>query len=79
MNCNFLELWTSSNQSLTSLVTLVLLEVLDEAASQILSLLVPLSSISVSVARIEDVGVYALKLCGNLEVEVRNLLRGSLG
>ena len=53
---NLLELWTSSYKCLTSLVALVLLEILDEASSQILSLLVPLSSISVSVTRIEDVG-----------------------
>ena len=75
---HFLQLWTCSNECLTSLVTLVLLEILDEAGSQILSLLVPLSSVSVSVARIEDVGIYALELCGNLEVEVRNLLGRSL-
>ena len=47
-----LKFWTCSYQSLTSLVALVLLEVLDEAASEILSLLVPLCCVSVSVTRI---------------------------
>ena len=64
-----LELRTSCNESLTSLVSLILLEVLDEAGSEILSLLLPLSCVSISVARIEDVGVYAVELCRNNEVE----------
>ena len=67
-----LELGTSSYESLTSLVTCELSKVLDEASSEILSLLFPLSSVSVSVARIEDVGINTGKLCGNYEVEERN-------
>ena len=39
------------------LVTLVLLEVLDEAASQILGLLLPLGSVGVGIAGIQDAGV----------------------
>ena len=74
----YLQLGTSSHECLASLVALVLLEVLDEATSQVLSLLVPLSSVSISVTGVKDVGVYTLQLCGHLEVEVRNLLRGSL-
>ena len=64
-----LELRTSCNESLTSLVSLILLEVLDEAGSEILSLLLPLSCVSISVAWVEDVGVYAVELCRNNEVE----------
>jgi len=48
---------TSSYESLTCFVSSELGEVLDETASEILSLLFPLASALVSVARIEDVGV----------------------
>ena len=73
-----LELRTSSNESLTSLVVCVLSEVLDEASSEVLSLLLPLRSLSVSVARIKNLSSYTRKLCRNLEVEHRDLLCRSL-
>ena len=73
-----LELRTCSDQCLTGLITLVLLEVLDEAACQILSLLLPLVAVLIGVARIENTPSYAVELCGNLEVEVRNLLGRSV-
>ena len=73
-----LQLRTSSNQSLTSLVTSVLAEVLDEAASQILCLLVPDGSICVGVAGIQDSGIHAGQSGGNFEVEVGDLLGVSL-
>jgi hypothetical protein len=60
------------------LVTLVLLEVLDEAASQILCLLFPLSGICVGVAGIEDGGIDTGQSGGDLKVEVGDLLGGSL-
>ena len=49
-----LQLGAGRNQSLAVLVTLVLLEVLDEAASQILGLLLPLGSVGVGIAGIQD-------------------------
>ena len=52
-----LQLGAGRDQSLAVLVALVLCEVLDEAASQILGLLFPLSGICVGVAGIEDGGV----------------------
>ena len=73
-----LELRTCSDESLTSLVASELSEVLDEAASEVFCLLFPLSSVSVSVARIEDVGVNTGELCGHYKVEVRDNLCGSL-
>ena len=60
------------------LVAFVLGEVLDEAASQIQSLGLPLGSILVGVARIEDGGIDTGQLGGNLKVEVRDLLGGGL-
>ena len=61
------------------LVAFVLGEVLDEAACQVLSLLVPLSSICIGVTRIEDSGINAGQRSGNFEIEVRDLLgRASL-
>ena len=60
------------------LVAFVLGEVLDEAASQIQSLGLPLGSILVGVAGIEDGGIDAGQRGGNLEVEVRDLLGGGL-
>ncbi len=66
-----LQLGAGRDQSLTGLVALVLDEVLDEAACQILGLLFPLGSVSVGVARVEDAGVDAVQLGRNLEVEVR--------
>ena len=80
VSCQFqrLELGTGGHESLACLVALILLEVLDEAGSQILGLLIPLGCVSVGVAGIQDVGVHALKLCGHHEVEVGNHLCGSL-
>ena len=52
-----LQLGAGGDQSLAVLVALVLCEVLDEAASQILGLLFPLSGICVGVAGVEDSGV----------------------
>ena len=60
------------------LVAFVLGEVLDEAASQIQSLGLPLGSILVGVAGIEDGGIDAGQRGGNLKVEVRDLLGGGL-
>ena len=73
-----LELRTSSNQSLAGFVAGELGEVLDEAAGEVLGLLVPLSSVSVGIARVKDLRVYSRKLRRNDEVEVRDGLRGSL-
>ena len=49
-----LQLWTCSNKCLTSFICLILLEVLDESLSKILSLSFPLRSISVCISRIKD-------------------------
>jgi len=73
-----LELRTSGNESLTSVVGGVLAEVLDEASGEILSLLLPDAGLCVGVARIEDGGIHVGQLGGHLEVEERNLLGGSL-
>ena len=54
-----LELRTSLDELLAMLVGGKLLEVLDKALSQILSLRLPLSGISVGVSWIEDSGIYA--------------------
>ena len=66
-----LELRTSSNQLLASFVASELLEVLDEAASQVFCFLFPLASAVVSVARIEDLRIYARQFGRNYEVEAR--------
>ena len=50
-----LELRSGSYESLTSLVAFVLSEVLDEACSEVLSLLFPLASAVVSVAWVETI------------------------
>ena len=73
-----LELRSSFHEGLTSGVALVLVEVLDEAAGEVLGLLFPLGGVLVGVARIEDTGVYTLQLGGNGEVEVRDHLGRSL-
>ena len=73
-----LQLGAGRDQSLAVLVAFVLCEVLDEAASQILCLLLPLGSVSIGVAGIQDSGIHAGQLGGNLEVEVGDLLGGSL-
>ena len=63
-----LQLGAGGDQSLAVLVALVLCEVLDEAASQILGLLFPLSGICVGVAGVEDGGVNTGQSGGNLKV-----------
>lgn len=73
-----LQLGAGGDQSLAVLVALVLCEVLDEAASQILGLLFPLSGICVGVAGVEDSGVNTGQSSGDLEIEVGDLLGGSL-
>ena len=73
-----LQLGAGGDQSLAVLVALVLCEVLDEAASQILGLLFPLSGICVGVAGVEDGGVNTGQSGGDLKVEVGDLLGGSL-
>ena len=65
------------DQSLAVLVALVLCEVLDEAASQILGLLFPLSGICVGVAGVEDGGVNTGQSGGDLEIEVGIFLVGA--
>lgn len=72
-----LELGTSSNERLTGFVGRVLLEVLDEATCEILSLSFPFGSVCVSVAGIEDFGSNAREFRGDLEVEDGELLGGS--
>ena len=71
---HLLQLGTSSYKSLTLLVGGELREVLDKATCEILGLSVPLRSICIGVAGIQDCGVYAGQCCGHLEVEDRNLL-----
>ena len=73
-----LELWASSYKSLACLVGCVLLEVLDEAGSEILCLLLPLACALVSVAWVEDSWINVWKRCWNLEVEHWDFLGLSL-
>lgn len=72
-----LELWSSSNKSLTSFVSCILSEVLDEASCKILSFLFPLRSVSVSVAWVEDLRINSWEFSWNFEVEVRDSLSWS--
>ena len=65
-----LQLGTGGNQSLAGFVALVLDEVLLEAGSQVLGLLIPLSGIGVGVAGIQNGGINTGQSGGNLEVEV---------
>ena len=73
-----LELRTSSNKSLASFVVGVLVEVLDEASSEVLSLFFPFASALVGVAWVEDSWVHVRKAGWYFEVEHRNLLGFSL-
>ena len=73
-----LESWTSCYERLTEVVSCELSEVLDEAACEILSLLLPLACALVSVAWVEDSWVNAREFCRNCEVEVRDRLGRSL-
>ena len=59
-------------------MVLILLEVLNEACSQVFSLGVPFFDIGVSVAGIENLGIYAREFGRNFEVEDGELLGGSL-
>lgn len=68
----------SFNQRLASVVAGVLDEVLLEAGSQILRLVLPFGSVGVGVAGVENLGVHARQFGRNLKVEVRNLLGGRL-
>ena len=69
-----LQLRASLDQLLARLIAFVLGEVLDEAGSQILRLLLPFGRIGVGVARIENSGIDARQLGRHLEVKVRDLL-----
>ena len=73
-----LECRTCSNQCLTCFVASELSEVLDEAASQILSFFFPLASAFVSITRVEDLRIYTRQFSRNYEVEERNYLGRSL-
>ena len=73
-----LQLRACGDQSLAGLVAFVLDEVLDEAGSEVLGLDVPLGSVGVGVARVEDFGGNASQLGGDLKIEVRQLLGRSL-
>ena len=55
--CMLLQFRTSSNQLLTSFVASELSEVLNETASQIFCFFVPLCSVSISIARIQDIRI----------------------
>ena len=59
-------------------IGLEFLEVLDEHGGQLLSLLVPFAGVGVGVARVENLGIDAGQLGGDLEVEVGQRLGGSL-
>ena len=67
---------TGFDQGLAGAVALILVEVLDEAGGQILGFLFPLSGVLIGVAGIQDTGIHAGELGGNLEVEIRDLLGG---
>ena len=69
-----LQFRTGSNQSLTGGITFEFREVLDETSGQILSFNFPIGSISISIARIEDIFVHTRQLSRNNEVEIRNNL-----
>ena len=68
------QLRTCSLKGLAGFVAFVFLEVLDEAAGEVLGLLFPLCGIGIGVAGIEDGGIYAGQGSGHFEVEERNLL-----
>ena len=72
-----LELRAGSYKSLTCFVRRIFVEVLDEASSEIFCFLLPLSSVLIGVARIEDSRINTRQSGRNLEVEERNLLRRS--
>ena len=80
MNVNpyCLQLRTGRYKSLACVVAFVFLKVLDKSSCQILCLLFPLGSVRIGISRIKDSGINARKLCRNLEIEDRDLLRRSL-
>ena len=65
-------------ESLACLVVLELLEVVDEHLGELVGFGVPFLGIGVSVAGIQDFGVYTGELGGNGEVEDGDNLGGSL-
>ena len=71
-------LGTGGDQGLAGLVAGVLGKVLDEAGGQVLGLLVPLSGIGIGVPGIQDAGVHALQLSGDLQTEVGDGLGGGV-
>ena len=65
-----LELRAGGNESLACFIVLrVFIEVLDEALSEVFSLFFPFSRILVSILRVEDVRVNALKFRRNFQIE----------
>ena len=80
--CNLLilrlELWTCCYERLSEVVSCELVEVLDEAACEVLCLLLPLAYACISVAWVEDCRINAREFCRNCEVEVRDGLGRSL-
>ena len=72
--CMLLQFRTSSNQLLTSFVASELSEVLNETASQIFCFFVPLCSVSISIARIQDIRINTRQFCRYNEIEVRDNL-----
>lgn len=71
-----LELRTGSYESLTGRIVFEFLEVVDEHFSKLGGFNSPFFSVGVSVAGIEDLGIYAGKFGGNGEVKDRKLLGG---
>ena len=68
---------TGSYESLACLIAFKLLEVVDEHLGELVGLNGPLLGVSVGIAGIEDLGIYAGKLGRNLEAEDGELLGGS--
>ncbi len=73
-----LELGTGGNECFAGFVVFVFLEVLDEACCEIFCFNFPFRGVSVGVARIEDLGIYAGEFGRDLEVEDGELLGGSV-
>ena len=70
------ELGAGGDQGLARFVGLVLLEVLDEPAGQVLGLLLPDGGIGVGVAGVQDLRVHAGQGGGHFQVEVGDRLGG---
>ena len=73
-----LELRTGSYESLTGRIVFEFLEVVDEHFSKLGGFNSPFFSVGVSVAGIEDLGIYAGKFGGNGEVKDRSFLVGAV-